>query len=121
MVMQAKSYKRGPWSPGLRIAAASLSGQASGEFVGAAFAGRGGHRVAAGHGQHIADTALVQLPAQMRVGAVDLIASHPRCGCPAVESAHEQLAGQRRFGRELHLVRYPGFGAATGILGPALG
>jgi hypothetical protein len=56
--------------------------------------------VAAGHGQHIADTALFQLLAQIGVGAADLIASHPRCRRPAVEGAHDHLAGLRRFDSE---------------------
>ena len=55
------------------------------------------------------------------VGAVDLIAGHPRRRDPGVQRAAEHPGGQLRLGGELDLLGDAGRSAALGIIDPALG
>ena len=60
--------------------------------------------------------------AQPRVGAVDFVASHPRCRDLGLHSTVDQRCGQRRFGREnLLLSRDSSAGAARRVASPRLG
>jgi hypothetical protein len=62
-----------------------------------------GNAVVAGDRQHIADLAGLQLGPQPGVGAVDLIAGHPRCRHPSIQRTPDHGRGQLGLGRNPHL------------------
>jgi hypothetical protein len=57
---------------------------------------------------------------QSRIGAIDLIAGDPRRGRASLQRADDQLAGQGRFRRELHVVGHTGRGTALRVISPGL-
>ena len=60
--------------------------------------------------------------AQCRIGAVDLVAGHPRCGRVGLDRAADQHFGQGGFGRETPSISGDSsLLAAVSILGPRLG
>jgi hypothetical protein len=78
-------------------------------------------RVVAGHRQHVADLADFQLGPQGGVGAVDLVAGHPRCRDAGVQRAADHLGGQGRLGRKPHLGGDTGRPQAVRVIGPGSG
>jgi hypothetical protein len=75
----------------------------------------------AGHRQHIADAAGLQLGPQPGVGAVDLVAGHPRRRDRGVQRAADHGRGQLGLGRKPDLVGDAGRPQARRIINPALG
>ena len=75
----------------------------------------------AGHRQHRADPSGLQLGPQIRVGAIDLVAGHPRGWHPGVQRTTEHGLGQRRLGRKSDLLGDACRPAAVRILDPASG
>jgi hypothetical protein len=75
----------------------------------------------AGHRQHIADLAALQLGSQSGVGAVDLIAGHPGGRDPGVQRPAEHPGRQGRLGRKPDLGGDAGRLAAVGFVDPAPG
>src|SRR4030095_5571077 len=81
--------------------------------ISAAGSGAEGNGVVTGDRQHVTDAAGLQLGAQPRVGAVDLVAGDPGGRDAGVQRAGEHLTGQGRLGGEPDLVGDAG-GAAAG-------
>jgi hypothetical protein len=77
--------------------------------------------VVAGDRQHIPDAAGLQLGSQVGVGAVDLVAGHPRGRDVRVQRAADHPGRQGRLGRKPNLVGDTGRLHAVGIIDPALG
>jgi hypothetical protein len=90
-------------------------------LIGPEPAGRGGDFAVAADGQHIPDTAGLQLGAQTGIGAVDLVTGHPAGLHTGIQRPDHHRGGQRRFGRELDVGGDPGRGPPVGIVGPGLG
>jgi len=68
--------------------------------------------------QYVAQAVLAHGAAQVRVGAVDLVAGHPGRRRAGLHRAADHRSGERRLGRELDLVRDAGLPAALLVLGP---
>jgi len=64
----------------------------------------GNHAVVAGHRQHAADAAGLQLGPQPGVGAVDLVAGHPARRDPGVQRVGDHPCGKGQLGRKPNLV-----------------
>ena len=92
------------------------------ERVDADRAGLGGDAAVGRHGQHVAQPVAADGRAQCRIGAVDLVAGHPRCGRVGLDRAADQHFGQGGFGRETPSISGDSsLLAAVSILGPRLG
>jgi hypothetical protein len=77
--------------------------------------------VIAGHRQHVADASDLQLGSQPGVGAVDLVASHPRCRDTGVQRAGEHPGRQRRLGGKPDPAGDTGGLQAARVAGPGPG
>jgi hypothetical protein len=75
-------------------------------------------RVVAGYRQHVADSAGLQGGPQPGVGAVDLVASHPRRRHANIQRAADHGRGQLGLGRKPYLVGNPGSPQALRIVSP---
>jgi hypothetical protein len=70
--------------------------------------------------QDVAEAGLAQMPAQLGIGAVDLVCGHPGGGNPRVQRVADHGLSQRGLGREPDLGRNPGSGHQLDIAGPGL-
>jgi len=77
--------------------------------------------VVAGHREHIADPSGLQLGSQGRVGAIDLIASHPGGRHTSVQRPTDHGLGQGRLGGKPDPLGDAGRPAAAGVSDPASG
>lgn len=93
-------------------------GQPLDQVVGADFARAGGDLVVAGDGEDVAELPLLQRGAQVRVGAVDLVAGHPGGADSGVQGAADHAGGECGFRGEADAIGYPGGPAAGRVLGP---
>jgi hypothetical protein len=83
-------------------------------------AGIGGDGLAAGHGDDIADPALLQPSPELLVPAIGLIRGRPCRRNAAIERAGEHLPGKLGLGGELHVVGHCCLAAAVPVSDPRL-
>ena len=69
-------------------------------------------------GQHVAQPTAFDGRGQLRVTAVDLVPGHPPRSHAGVQRALDHRYGQRRLGREAHLLGHPGARAPLGVVRP---
>ena len=94
-------------------------GQLGGQLIDADRSGGGGDAAVGRHGQHIAQAVAAEGGAQSRVGAVDLVAGHPRCGHLRGDGAVDQgCASAGLVAKPRLLAGIPASSQRCGILGP---
>jgi hypothetical protein len=78
----------------------------------------GRHPPVRGDLQHVTQAVIAHCLPQLRVGAIDLIAGHPRSRDTGLHGAGNHRRGKRRLGRKTYAVRDSGVGAALLVRGP---
>ena len=92
-----------------------------GQDVGAGGPGVARDGLAAGHGDDVADAALLQPVPELPVPAVGLIRGHPRGRDAGVQRPAQHQPGELGLGGELHVVGDARLAAAVPVIGPRLG